>query len=139
MVASVTPIYPDVPNIGIATIATASTATDGTGATLLYTAGADGDAVEKVSVQHLGTNVATVLRIFLNNGLTPGTAANNALFKEITIAANTVSQVAQSIQTYEVLLNPGSSLKLPPNWRIYIAIGTTVAAGLKVTALGGNY
>lgn len=102
---------------------------------LVFTADADnGSRVNKLIWQPLGTNIATVGRIWLNNGSTTGTAANNTQIKDVTLAATTVSQVA-AIDNTEVLLD----VALPAAWRIYVTLGTTVAAGFGVTVIGGNY
>lgn len=136
MSANTTPIFPKVGNIGSGSVATANTALDGTGTTtLLFTADeTNGSRVDSLKVKHLGTNVATVLRLFINNGSTPSTAANNSLYLERTIAANTLAQTAESVE-YDLALD----LVLPPGYRLYASVGTTVAAGLQCTVLGGNY
>ncbi|MBE2242379.1 MAG: hypothetical protein IAE86_06475 [Burkholderiaceae bacterium] len=136
MAANTAPIYSKVGVIAWATLTAANTAKDGTGTTgTIFTADAtNGGRVEKVKVRALGTNVATVLRIFINNGSSSATAANNTLFMEVTCAATTLSEVA-ALADIEVLLN----LVLPPGYKLLVAIGTTVAAGLAVTAVGGAY
>ena len=80
MAANTMPIYTKLGQISYnsTTLTTANTAKDGTGTTqLIFTAGADGGRVERIRVRALGTNVATVLRIFINNGSAPTVAANN--------------------------------------------------------------
>lgn len=143
MAANTIPIYSKEGQISFSTlIQTANTAKDGTGTVaLIFTAGANGARVERVRARAVGTNVATVLRIFINNGSDPTTAANNVLYAEKTIAATTL------IETAELVLNelPTTTdttafpLVLPPNYRLYATIGTTVAAGLRVTAIGSSY
>lgn len=140
---SSSPAFASVPpsNFTPQTITTANTAKDGTGTTLLLaTAPAvtnSGSLVERIRVMHMGTNVATVMRVFLNNGSTPGTAGNNALIAEKTIPANTVSEVAESVPQ-DITLNQILRGHATTPERIYITIGTTVAAGLKATAIGGD-
>jgi hypothetical protein len=113
----------------------ANTAKDGTGTTgLAFTAGADGAFVQKLVARSVGTNVATVLRVFVNNGATPATAANNSLVAELTLPATTLSEVAAQLP-YELPLN----YALPAAYRIYVTLGTAVAAGYEVTVFGGNY
>ncbi|MFZ5697775.1 MAG: hypothetical protein ACOY9J_03480 [Pseudomonadota bacterium] len=110
------------------TLTSANTATDGTGTVaLIFTAGSSGSLVPIVRAMHLGSNVATVLRIFRNNGSDPTVAGNNALIAEKTIAANTLSQTAESIP-YDIHTN----LVLANGERLYATIGTAVAAGLRV-------
>jgi hypothetical protein len=136
MPANTAPIYSRTPQVEWGTINTANTAKDGTGTVVtVFTADAsEGGRVEKLKVRALGTNVATVLRVFINNGSTNATAANNTLYAEATIAATTLSEVAALADT-EITLG----LPLPPGYKLNITIGTTVAAGLHVTAVGGKY
>lgn len=141
MAANTIPIYTKAGQLAWCTLTTGVTALTGVGATLLFTAGADGARIERIRARPLGTNVATVLRIFLNNGSDPATAANNSLVAEKTIAANTVSQVAESaINEMPTATDPTAfPLVLPAGYRLYASIGTTVASGLTVTAIGGTY
>ncbi len=135
MAANTSPIYSISANVAWGTVATANTAKDGTGTVVtVFTAGAEGSRIEKIRVRAAGTNVATVLRVFINNGSTNTTATNNTLFTEATIAATTLSEVAALAET-DILMG----VSLPAGYKINITIGTTVAAGLAVTAVGGNY
>lgn len=129
--ANTNPISPATPatSWNANNITAANTALDGTGTVeTAFTAGADGARVGRVRIVHRGTNVATVMRFFLNNGSTNATAANNALLAEATLAASTLSQVAQSLPV-EVALN----VALKPGYKINYTIGTAVAAGHAVT------
>ena len=144
MPANTIPIYTKLGQISYnsTTLTTANTAKDGTGTTqLIFTAGADGGRVERIRVRALGTNVATVLRIFINNGSDPAVAANNVLYAEKTIAATTLSETAElALNELPTTTDPTAfPLVLPPNYRLYCTIGTTVAAGLRVTAIGSTY
>jgi hypothetical protein len=136
MVANTAPIFTDIPNIGFApAITAANTAKDGTGTVdLVFTAGADGAFLQKLKIRPKGTNVATVLRVFLNNGATPTTATNNMLYDEIGLPATTNTETA-AIVGLELAMN----LALPAGWRVYVTLGTAVAGGYSVTAVGGNY
>lgn len=138
MTAAINPIFPEVPNNdwGGAAILTANTTKDLTAGTnyLVFTAGADGSVVDKVIVRPLGTNVATVMRFWLNNASTTGTAANNSLIHEVTMPATTVSEVAAQPLT-ECL----AGLHIDPNHKLYVTVGTGVAAGFHVTVLAGDY
>lgn len=117
-------------------ITAANTTTDLTSGTIyaIFTAGANGSYIQRIRFRHLGTNVATVARVWINNGSTTGTASNNTLWDEITLAANTVSQVAASIN-YELPF----SFALPAGYVIYVTLGTAVAAGFRATVIGGDY
>lgn len=136
MAANTNPIFCDSPRASwIATGTSANTALDGTGTVAtVFTAGADGSKIEKVIVQHLGSNVDSVLRLFINNGSTNATASNNALVYELDVDANTLSQVDVAAR-YEIALD----LQLPAGYKLNCTIGTAVAAGFMVSAFGGDY
>ncbi len=128
-------VYPYVGQWGWATLTTANTAKDGTGTTsTIFTASSNGSAVFYLQCKPLGTNVASVLRVFVNNGSASSTASNNTLFKEVSLPATTLTEVAAN-EEIQVYMN--TSL-LPSGYKINVCIGTTVAAGWQVTAVGGN-
>ena len=136
MPANTSPIFPLTPQIGWATITAANTGTDGTGTVnTLFTAGANGGRVDYIRCRALGTNVATVLRVFINNGSTNATSTNNALFEELTLPITTASNTSDTGGEYDVALN----LSLPTGYKINVTLATAVAAGWKVTAVGGDY
>ena len=136
MAVTALPIFAQTPifNVG-ATVTTANTAKDGTGTVvLIYTAGVNGSRIDTIKVRSTGTAVATVIRIFVNNGATNATATNNSLYVEATIAATTVSEIAAQVDNL-IQMN----ISLPATYRVYATIGTTVAAALQVSAQGGDY
>ena len=81
-----------------------------------------------------GTNVASVLRIFLNNGSANGTAANNTKIGELVLPLTTA--VANA-----ALAHPEWSWNrpIPPGYRILVTLGTAVAGGYAVSGHGGDY
>jgi hypothetical protein len=101
---------------------------------LVFTAGADGGYVSRIRLKPLGTNVAAVMRIYLNNGSTNATATNNTFFGEVSLPATTVSTTA-ALPDVDYSLG----FALPPSWRIYVGLGAAVAAGWSVTVVGGKY
>jgi hypothetical protein len=107
--------------------------TSGT-AYLAFTASSTGGYVQRIRFRALGTNVATVARVFINNGGVTGTTANNILWDEITLPAVTISEVS-ALPTYELPLN----FALPPSYRLFVTIATVVAAGYAITTIGGKY
>jgi len=138
MAANTNPIFTraaDVQWAGAA-ITAADTAKDGTGtvATVFAADAAEGGFVHKLVARALGTNVATVLRLFVNNGGSNATAANNVLFAEMTLPATTLSEVA-ALAVYELPLN----IALPAGYKINCTIGTPVAAGYALSVCGGKY
>lgn len=138
MPANTSPIYtltPDIGGIGTSAITSANTAKDGTGTVVTaFTAGANGSFVQRIRFRSAGTNVATVARIFINNGGTTSTATNNILYDEITLAATTLSETA-ALATYELPLN----FALPAGYKLTVTIGTSVSAGYYVSVIGGDY
>jgi hypothetical protein len=138
MAANTAPIFSSLGDIewGTTALATANTAKDGTGTVLTaFTADAtNGGFVQRIRFRTAGTNIATVARVFINNGSTNATAANNTLFDEITLPASTLSETSAQ-PVYELPLN----FALPPGYKLNVTVGTTVAAGYYVTVIGGKY
>jgi hypothetical protein len=136
MAANQNPIFPLTPNISwTGNLTTGTNNYDGTsGVTLGYTAGANGSFLQNVIAKAAGTNVQTVLRIFINNGSANGTAANNAFFREFTLAATTASSNSAT-QAYEFPMN----ILIPAGYRLYAVLATTVAAGFQISFMGGDY
>lgn len=115
---------------------TANTTKDLTSGTiyLVFTASSSGGYVQRLRFRALGTNVATVARVFINNGSTNATQANNVLWDEVSLPATTLSETS-ALATYEVPLN----FALPASYRLYVTLGTGVAAGYSITCIGGKY
>jgi hypothetical protein len=135
MAANTQPVFPLTPVIPVGnTLLTANTAKDGTGTVAtLYTAGANGSKVSSIQIAYTGTSVATVLRLFINNGGANSTPANNSLYQSISVPANTLSETAAAAD-----INTPLSLTLPAGYKLLATIGTTVAAALAVTVNGGD-
>lgn len=147
MAQNTNPIFPLVPvNTWVSGAAanaatpgvTANTTKDLTSGTIygpIFTGKAvDGSRLDFIKVRPLGTNVATVVRIWLNNGSATGTAANNSLYLERSLTATTVSETAELADIVLPL-----NISIPAGYRIYATFGTAVAAGFHVTAVGGDY
>lgn len=128
MAANTNPIFPLLSVAGAATLTTAATEKDGSTATTLITAGENGTRLEQAIVKPIGTNAATVVRFFIT-----GTGLNTILTEQ-TIGESTASEV-EALDEYVISLN----CTLPPGSVLKAALGTTVAAGIQVTAFGGNY
>ncbi len=122
-----------------AILTAANTAKDGTGTVATVFNGnaagnAAGNFVQRLVARALGTNVATVLRVFINNGSTNATAVNNSLIAEMTLPATTLSEVAAQ-PDYVLPLN----FAIPPGYKVNCTIGTAVAAGYALSVIGGEY
>lgn len=137
MSANREPIYTATPKIGFAgpmtTANTSKTAASGTKA-LVFTAGSNGSFLEEIGFKPHGTNVQTVARIFLNNGSDDTDAANNTMIGEQTLPAITNSETAAAAAITWPCMK-----KIPAGYRVYVTIGTAVAAGWQPTSFGGDY
>lgn len=144
MAANTAPIYTltgDVSSNGTTGMATDLTTATGdyTGVSanhvLVFTADAtNGGYARRLRLQAKGTNTASVARIYLNNGSTPTTATNNSFYGQISLPATTATNTAATSEIdypLEFALNPG--------FRIYVGLGTTVAAGWVCVCIGGKY
>jgi hypothetical protein len=136
MVANTTPIFPLTPHISWGKVSAANTNLDGSGTVVaLFTAGAAGSRIDEIRIKHLGTNIQTALRIYVNNAGAVGTPANTSLIYEKTIAAATLDQ---DVEMAELVIWP-DTLVLPAGYLLYGSVGTTIAAGLQITVIGGDY
>ena len=138
MTANTAPIFSRAPDVqwSPAPLTAANAAMDGTGtvSTVFAADATEGGRIDSLVIRPLGTNVASVLRVFLNNGAANSNAANNALIAEMTLPSSTASSVA-ALTGFELPLNRA----LPPGFRINCTLGTAVAAGYEVTAFGSKY
>jgi len=109
--------------------------TAGTIALIFTTDATNGGFVQKLRFRPAGTTgAATVCRIFLNNGSTTATAANNVMIDDITLPSITNSEVAaQTMQ--ELYLN----MALPAGYRLYATMGTNLTIGWFISCYGGKY
>lgn len=150
MAANTQPIFTNIPKISWVDLTAAVNDVTGVSANygLAFTADAtDGSFIQKLVLQAKGTSTtpatfpAGVVRIFINNGSTPSTAANNILYREILLPALTNGLDADTttlvVPAIEVQLN----LQLPPGDRIYVGYTGALSAAiiLGVTAVGGDY
>jgi len=149
MAVNTDPIYSKVGDIQwsatSALFATAMTAGnvssyDGTDANIksIFTADAtNGGYVQRIRAKCAaltGTSAASVLRIWVNNGSTAGTAVNNVLIGEVSLPAVSNTVVAAN-PDIEYPLN----IALPPGYKLLAGIGTAVTTGWVVAVFGGKY
>lgn len=123
---------------GMATDITTATG-DYTGASanhvLVYTANSsNGGYVSRLRFQAKGTNVASVARIYVNNGSANTTAANNSFYGQVSLPATTASNTTATTE-----IDYPMNVALNPSFRIYVGVGTTVAAGWVCTPVAGQY
>ena len=136
------PVYSKVGDIQWAeSITAANTTIDITTGTsyLVFTADAtNGGFVSRVIVKAnpSANTAATVVRLWLNNGSTTGTAANSALVAEQGIPATAASSNV-ALPDFTIPLN----MALPAGYKIYLTIGTAPGGSgeFTATAIGGKY
>lgn len=139
MAANQRPIYSVAPDVQWSTGAvtggnTTPDLTTGTIYQIFSATTSEGGRLDRLVIQPLGTNAATVARIWLNNNASTTNPANNTQIRDITLPATTVSQTA-SIGSVDCQLDT----PLPASYKVYVTLGTTVAAGFAITAVGGKY
>lgn len=102
---------------------------------LVFTADpTNGSFVERIRFKALGTNVASVARIYINNGSTHTTAANNSFYGEVSLPATTAIATSATID-----IDYPIGYALNPGFQLWVGLGTTVAGGWQPTAVGGPY
>jgi hypothetical protein len=140
MAQNTSPVFPLVPviawiNTGAVTANTTTNLTSGTIYNSNFTANTtNGSRVDFIRVRALGTNVITVMRVWINNGSTTATAENNTQFFERTLSSTTISQTSE-LSDVIIPIN----VSLPAGYKIYYTFGTAVAAGYSIQVVGGDY
>lgn len=114
---------------------TQNTSLDGTGTLLtVYTAPSpDGGYVEDLSCAPAGTNIQTVIRVWLADDT--GSAIGDAVkIAEMTLPATTAAANA-ALPHYRVPIRQ----PIPSGYRLRVALGTTVSAGYFICVNAGVY
>ncbi len=102
---------------------------------LVFTADStNGGFVQRLRFQAKGTNVASVARIYINNGSSNTTASNNTFYGQQSLPATTATNTGATTE-----IDYPMNFAINPGFRIYVGLGTTVSAGWVVTAIGGKY
>ena len=102
---------------------------------LVWTADAtNGGFIQRIRAKPGGVNVASVARFFINNGSANTTATNNSFYGELGLPATTLTANAPQID-----LDYQLNIALPPGFRIYVGLGTAVAAGWVFMPIAGKY
>lgn len=138
MAVNTAPVFPKTPMATVGTVLSAANTTkDGTAGTvpLLFQAGADGARLDFIKAVPIGTNVKTVLRLFLNNNLNPTVPTNNSLIKEYALPSTTLDEDDAMAPEIDIPLN----LNIPPNYRVYGVLATAAAAGWALTPFARSY
>lgn len=102
---------------------------------LVFTADAtNGGFIQRLRFQATGSNTASVARIYINNGGANTSAANNSFYGQISLPGTTAINTAATTE-----IDYPMNIALNPGFRIYVGLGTTVAASWICTAIGGKY
>lgn len=111
----------------------------GVSAVVAFTANAtEGGRIGALRLKPKGTNVATVLRIFINNGGAIGTAGNNQFYDEVGLPATTASATAPLVTLEFPLGGNLRGLNLAPGFRVTVQLATAVAGGWQVVPVDGG-
>ena len=122
------PAYTATPRTERATLSTANTNRDGTGTIVnLFTAGANGSRIERITVCATGTTTAGMIRFYLFDG------TNTDLWREVPVTAITPSGTVIAF-TFQLtflayILSTGKSLR----------VSTHNAENFRIIAEGGNF
>jgi len=139
--ANTQPIFPVTPKVSGGKVITADTSyeTPTTNPVTVFTAGSNGSRIDAIRVRALGTNIATVLRLFIYDG-----SSNYYLAYEEALASSTADADGETGADMDLLRDTGYEAMppipyLPANYTIVATVGTTVASGWMVTVFGGDY
>lgn len=102
---------------------------------LAFTADAtNGGYIQRLRFKATGSNTASVARIYINNGSTNTTASNNSFYGEVALPATTAINTTSTVD-----IDYQMNFAINPGFKIYVGLGTTVAAGWICVAIGGKY
>lgn len=104
---------------------------------LVYTSPTDGGLIDFIRLTPLGTNVATVCRVWLNNGSATTTATNNVMIDQRSLPATTNTETA-AIAIFDIPLR-GLLGDIKAGYRVYLTFGTAVAAGYAVMVASSKW
>lgn len=138
MAANTVPIFIKIPNTPSVRLTTAETTHDGTGATTLFTAGADGSRVDVITFTASSTTsgsqsgAARVGKVYIV------TSGVKRLFKEVVLATITASNTAIG-QTGIVTFTNGLLLKFGQSIEVSVSVVTNTTDTVDVIAQGGDF
>ena len=133
---STTPNYASTPDAGAALLTTANTGTRAApvGDSVIFTPGASGGQVERITVEPVATTVAGTVQVFRNIG------ASKYLYAEIQLQIQTASTgMAITPQTLEAVNYPNLFPIILPAGATLSAALSVAQTGVVVQAEGGSY
>lgn len=101
---------------------------------LVHTAGTNGSYVDRIRCIASGSNIATVARLFANNGGSVGTATNNCPLDQMGLPSTTASNNSSTVTVFWPI-----GIRLNANEKLYVGIATAVSAGWTFVAEAGQY
>ena len=112
-----------------------TTYNDATNAVLLWTAGADGSLIKKLSAAPRATVTATQLQLYISKD--SGTTLH--LIDSELMAAYTMAQTTAVPETAFGNISESTPLRLGPTERLYVAAGVALAGGIVFAAEGEDF
>lgn len=105
---------------------------------LVHTADAtSGSIVYGIIFKSIGTNTASVARIYQNNGSANTTPANNGFIGEMSLPWTT--SINTAAVAWDFVWKPSVPMVLPPSFRIYVGLWTTVASWWVPTCIAWKF
>lgn len=134
MSGNISPIFSKVGDIqGGHTFTTQMTSgfsgSDANAATIWTSDATNGGYLQRIRFKATGTNVNTVARFFIYDGV-----SNYMFYGEMSLPSTTASS---TFATNEMDYNVG--IAMPPGYSMIVGLGTTVAAGWVAVGIGGKY
>ena len=127
--------YASVPKVGSALLTTADTSlTAPTTVGTVLTAGSSGTRIDYIDIQAVANSSAGIINLFIHDG------TNYFLWNQVPVIAVTSSNTAVAFQT-TLASNSNANvmpLALPTGYSLRATTSTT-QAGVRVTALGGDF
>ena len=124
--------------LGVASYRTSSyTGTSATLEPVVFTAEAsNGSFVQRLRFKSKGTNIASVARIWINNGTDETVATNNTFYGEVSLPATTAATASATVD-----LDYPMNFALPAGYKIKVGVsaGADLASGWTCMAIAGNY
>ena len=106
----------------------------------LLTVGKNGALIHTIFVQQLGNNVASVARLYYKGESDTG----YALLSELTLPAITAASETAALDPIkfvlpDILPNGNKGLHLAAGSSLFLGLGTAIASGVQVYAIGGEF
>lgn len=132
MPANTVPIFPNVLNSQLSQLSVANTNRDGTTGTYvtIFTPGANGSRINKITITASVTTTAGVIRLFVSNG------SVSYLYKELIVYAITPSTTV-AVWSYSLFFPGEAGILLPSGWTLKAS--THNAESFTVFVEGADY